>query len=453
MIAPTGRRLLFIKPSTYDRAGQVLRGRKAFYPGRTLPYLAALTPPRFEVRILDEFTDPVTGDEEADLVALTGMLCNMPRAIDLGRLYRRRGVPTVIGGIGVFSLGEALAASGAFDAVVHGEAETIWPEVLADFEAGRLRPRYDAPRAEDLSGLPHARYDLVDLRRYHRAPGESQPFLGVETSRGCPHGCAFCAITLFHGRRIRFRPVGDVVEELRRLGARYYILTDDNIVGRPERARELFRAITPLGIRWAGQFEMGVVNHPDVLHLAAESGCRHAVVGVESLVEANLRGANKGQNVGVALEDLVEAFKGAGIALTASLIVGMDHDTPEVLDWTFERMIASGTDFILPWVLTPGPGSSVYDDLKREGRILHEDFSAYNGVDVVFEPKHMTPEVLAERYWSGLRRFYSLRHGLPRALRSPRRLDALGLGLYFWHTLRGGRHPFVGGRARDEGAG
>ncbi|MFP4054131.1 MAG: B12-binding domain-containing radical SAM protein [Phycisphaerae bacterium] len=443
--SPSGRhRLLMVKPSAYDAEGNLLRGRRAFFPSRTLPYLAAMTGEDFDVRFLDDAVQTVRGDEPADLIVLTSMLTNVPRAIDLATNYRATGADVVIGGPGVFSCAARLRDSGAFSSIVHHEAEGVWERLLDDFRSGNLQPEYDGGHPADLSGQPLPRYDLVDMQRYFRPPGQRLPFLPVETARGCPHNCSFCGVTLFFGRQMRFRPVGDVVDEMRRLGGKYFILTDDNVGANPDRAAELFAAMKPLNIRWAGQFSVSVMQRPDVLKLAGESGCFNAMVGVESLVAENLDSVNKSQNTRYRLEEVVDAFHAAGIPFTASLIFGLDHDTPEVIDWTVHRMAAGGVDLVLPWVLTPGPGSRLFDDLKADGRILHENFSLYNGVDVVFHPRQMTPRQLQEAYWRSLRRLYTLGRSVGRSLRSPRKLDTLGFNLYFWHTIRKGRHPFTG---------
>jgi radical SAM superfamily enzyme YgiQ (UPF0313 family) len=203
-------------------------------------------------------------------------------------------------------------------------------------------------------------------------------------------------------------------------------------------------ALKPLGLRWGGQFDVTAIRRPDVLKLAAAAGCRYAGVGIESVTPANFEYTHKHQNRGVELEDVVEGFRGAGIAIAASLIFGMDWDTPESIDHTVERVIRSRADFMLPWVLTPGPGSEIHHQLEMEGRILHRNYSLYNGVDVVYRPRGMAPERLAGLLSSALRRFYRLRHALPRALTSARRADVLGMGLFFWAVTRSGRHPFAG---------
>ncbi|MFP4214731.1 MAG: B12-binding domain-containing radical SAM protein [Phycisphaerae bacterium] len=436
------RRLLLIKPSAYDAQGQLLRGKRGFFPSRTLPYLAALSGSEWDVRIVDDAVQEIPVDADVSAAVFTGMLTNVPRAIDLARQFHQRGTTTIIGGPGVFSRASQLRDSGAFDCIFHGEAESHWATMLDDLAADQLAEEYQG-RHVPLNNLPLPRYDLVDMHRYVRPPLSPTPLLSVETARGCPHNCRFCGVSLFFGRQMRFRPVADVVEEIRALGGKYFILVDDNLTADPARSAELFSAIKPLKIRWGGQFAMNIVDHPDVLRLAAESGCMNAMVGVESLLADNLRDAHKPQNVRHEIRHVVETFHAAGVPFTASLIFGLDHDTPESIAWTTREMIEAGVDLILPWVLTPGPGSLLFDELQRDGRILHENFSLYNGVDVVFRPARMSPSQLEQAYWDSMRTLYTLPRSVGRAIRSPRKAATAAFNLYFWNTIRRGRHPFT----------
>lgn len=410
-----------------------------------MPYLAALTPKGYDVTIVDDSVREVPVSDAFDLAVFSGMLCNVPRAMDIAREFRNIGVKTVAGGIGVFSLGKQMEESAAFDSVVSGEAEMIWEQVLGDFRRGKLKPKYDGGRTADLASLPVARYDLMDLSRYWRIPFEPRPFLTVETSRGCPFDCRFCGVSLFFGREMRFRPVGDVVDEIKRIGAKWLVITDDNAGANPERASELFKALKPLDIKWAAQFSMDAVHHPEMLKLAGDAGCRHAVVGVESLNNDNLETMRKTQNLKVDINDAVRAFHDAGIAFTASMIFGMDHDTPESIDDSVKRLLESGADFCLPWVLTLGPGSRIFDEYKSEGRLLHENYSLYNGTEVCFRPKLMTSEQLEESARRAMRAFYRLPRCLSRGWRARKYSAEVGaLSMYFWYCAGRGRHPFTG---------
>jgi len=448
------KKLLFIYPSSYDERGRVRKQRSAGIPSRALPYLAALTPERYEVRIIDELIDDVRGDEDADLVAFTGLLTNIPRAIDLARGYRERGIRTVIGGPGAYSLRERVVDSDVFDSIVLGEAEGLWEVVLDDLQRKRLQPQYESECAPDLSGLPHARYDLLKLSRYMRAPVDREsPMIPIETGRGCPHNCRYCLVSRYFGRKMRYRPVGEVVEELRYHRAKHIVFTDDNMGMNTARATELFTAIKPLGIQWFGQFETRVAKDPELLRLAAESGCRTAFVGMESLDPVNLDSVDKSQNVKTDLGEVATAFREAGIIVMASLIFGLDNDTPEKVEWTVEQLIRHGIDTMIPWLLTPIPRTPVYDDCKREERLLHEDYSLYDGAHVVIRPKRMTPDELRDAFWAGLRRFYSLGPIVRRVIRAKKgRVAELMYNANVYRNVRRGLHPILFGASPGEQA-
>ena len=440
------KKILFIYPSSYDSQNRLIKSRNSFIPSRTLPYLAALTPASYETRIIDELMDDLTFDEDVDLVALTGMLRHIPRAIDIAREFRKRGVPSLIGGVGAFSLRNMVEESGAFESLIIGEVDETWQEILHDFETGQLKRRYECAAPPQLSGLPPARFDLLNMKKYMRSfVNAKDPLILVETSRGCPHNCRFCLVTRYFGKKMRYRPIGEVVDEIKHHGVKHIMFTDDNIVINPERARELFQAIKPLGIQWFGQFESSMIKNPELLRLAAESGCRTAFVGIESIDKNNLISMDKHQSSKLDFKDVVNGFKEAGIDLFASLIFGMDHDTAEIIDRTIEQSIELNIDAIIPWVLTPAPGTACYDDFKKDNRLAHENYSLYDAWHFVIRPKRMSPAEFEKHYWQGLKRFYSLRSILLRAWRG-RKLNVTWLlcSLYFRQQVKRGLHPFAG---------
>ena len=440
------KKILFVYPTSYDNQNHLIKSRNSFVPSRTLPYLAALTPASYETRIIDELIDELNFDEDVDLVALTGMLRHIPRAIDIAREFRKRGVPSIIGGVGAFSVHDMIEKSGVFESFVSGEVDETWANILDDFDKGRLKKRYECTTPPQLSGLPHARFDLLSRKKYLRSfVNAKDPVILVETSRGCPHNCRFCLVTRYFGKKMRYRPIGEVVDEIKHYGAKHIMFTDDNIVINPERARELFQAIKPLGIQWFGQFESRMIKSPEILRLAAESGCRTAFVGIESIEKNNLISVDKHQSSKLDFKDIVNGFKEAGIDLFASLIFGMDHDTAEIIDRTIEQSIELNIDAIIPWVFTPAPGTACYDDFKKDDRLAHENYSLYDFWHLVIRPKQMSPAEFEKHYWQGLRRFYSLRSILLRAWRG-RKLNITWLlcSLYFRQQVRKGLHPFAG---------
>ena len=438
------KKILFIYPSSYDSQHRIIKSRKSFLPSRTLPYLAALTPKQYEMRIVDELVDNLNFDEDADLIVLTGMLRHIPRAIDIAKEFRKHGKPSIIGGVGAFAIRDTVIRSGAFDSYVIGEVDDLWKPILDDFEKGRLKAHYECAYHPQLNGLPPARFDLLDVRKYMNAFWDRKnPIIPIETSRGCPRDCNFCLVTRYFGKKIRYRPIGEVVEEIKHHGSKFVMFTDDNIAVNPVRAQELFLALKPLDIHWLAQFETSIAGQPELLGLAYESGCASAFVGIESLISSNLDSINKSQNAKSDFKDVVKNFKGAKIPLLASLIFGMDEDTPDSIEWTIEQMIANEVDAVIPWILTPVPRTPCYDDLKKAGRLIHEDYSLYDYWHSVIQPKHMTPDELEKAFWKGMKRFYSPRLILRRFI--PPEMEAVpGLlyHIYFYWKIRKGIHPF-----------
>lgn len=440
------KKILFVYPSTYDENGRLVKSGKSLAPSRTLPYLAALTSDRFETRIIDEAVQDVDFDVDIDMVALTGMINHMPRAMDIAAQFRRRNVTAMIGGVGAYSIRDVIAASGVFDCHVIGEVEAIWEGILEDFERGQLQPIYQATESPGLDGLPHARFDLLDDSRYLRSfVDSSKPLALVETSRGCPNNCKYCLVTRYFGRKMRYRPVGDVVGEIKRIGARHVMFTDDNIAINPSRARELYEALKPLDIEWLGQFESSIVRQPELLQLAAESGCRTAFVGIESLDANALEFVNKPKRDSLPLREIAEGFKAANIIVMGSLMFGLDGDTAGKIAWTVEQMIAERIDTMIPWIFTPIPGTPLHEEYHAQGRILHDNYSLYDGVHAVHQPDRMSPSELEDCYWRGLRRFYRFRAIVPRVLRGKKgRIAELAYNLHVHRQVARSLHPFSG---------
>lgn len=440
------KKILFILPSRYDEKGNLVKSKMGYFPSRTLPYLAALTPHKYAVSIIDEMVDEVKLDTDADMIAFTGLLPNMPRALDLAKEFKRRNKTVIIGGVGAYSIKKQLAEKGVFDSIIIGEVDREWENILDDYDNGVLKKQYEFNEHPDLDRLPYARYDLLNMNKYIKSPVDKiNPMISIETSRGCPHNCSYCLVTKYFGKLMRYRPIEDIVDEIKFQRAKHIIFTDDNIAINPRRARELFEALKPLKIHWFGQFDTGVTKHPGLLNLAAESGCRAAFVGIESLDTENLCSVNKIHNTKMNIRDIAKAFRDAGIIFLASLIFGLDNDTHEVIKGTIDQMLHEHVDTIFPWVLTPIPGTPVYDTLKKNNRLLHENYSLYDGVNIVINPNRMSVEELKKDYWKGLKRFYSLGAIIPRVMHAKQgRICELIYNLYVHNQVRKGLHPWIG---------
>jgi radical SAM superfamily enzyme YgiQ (UPF0313 family) len=350
-------------------------------PQLALHILEGLTPSRHEVKIIDEETDDINLDENCDLVGISCITFNAPRAYYLASEFRLRGKKIVLGGIHPTILPDE--ALGYADTVVIGEAEGVWEKLLEDFEAGKLQRKYQ-------------HYNPPLGRRIPLKLGENlkrrlTTIIPVMSSRGCPYNCEFCSVTDLYGKIPRYAPVDKVVHDIEDSGGSLFIFMDDNIVGNPGYARELFKAIKPLRIKWIGQGSISFVNDYELIKLAAESGCAGLLFGLESVTKAQMALMGKAIKDISQLEEGIKRVQGLGIHFNASLVFGFDNDTsatfPETLDFLQRNKIGSAIFNIL----TPYPGTRIYEQFKNEGRLLTMNWKYYDHKTVVFRPRNMTP--------------------------------------------------------------
>lgn len=456
----TNYNLHLIKPSQLVD-GKPLKFLKAMSPTLALPYLAALTPPEFYVRIIDETVEEIDYDEPVDLVGVTSLLPQVPRALQIADDFRARGVKVVMGGVGASSIPELVSPH--VDSLVVGEADTLWPEVLEDFKRNCLKPVYRAKEFCSLENMPFPRFDLLKRDLYLQAPlaaaSQSTLRIPIETSRGCPHNCAFCYVSAHFGRKQRFRPVAEVVQEVAHFPGAYVFFVDDNIAANPSRAKDLFRALKPLNIRWVGQFSAMAARDAEMLDLAAESGCVNAFLGLESISPETLSTVRKEFSLSQEIPETLGAFRKAGIDIQVSLVFGFDGDTLDSIDRTIDVMIEEKVHLVYAFILTPIPGTDLHEQMRLEGRLLHSDYSLYDAAHVVFRPKHMSPDELYEKFWEAYGRFFTAVAMLRRfsdGLRWVRQkrfrsyLHNLIGNLYFRRMVADHFHPLAGGIPKRE---
>ena len=396
-------RLLIISPSWSHGWWS---GGKVLAPPLSLPLLAGLTPRDIEIRLIDENIEKTDTETRADWVAISCMTASAPRAYEIADAFRRRGIPVVMGGIHPTVMPDEAGAHA--DAVVIGEAEPVWGEIVRDLAGNRLKPRYEHDGLASLEGLPLPRRDLLRGECYLTTNV-------VQTARGCPNGCSFCSVSSMFGTRYRFRPVAEVVEEVRSLHG-WVGFVDDNIVGHPRRARELFEALIPLKIRWVGQGDLSMAKDPELMRLAVRSGCQAMFVGLESLSPENLSATSKRPNIGLDISEAIHAIHRAGIEIIGSFILGLDGDDRSVFRQTAEFAKAHKLVAAQFSVLTPYPGTVVHRELAQEGRIADRDWSHYTMSQVVFEPRQMTAQELQDGQKAVYQDFYSIRSIIKRTL-------------------------------------
>ncbi len=383
-----------IQPLHADHKLVRKRNGGVFKPAQlTMPYLAACTPPEFEVEIHDEIVRPLDMDAIAgDVVGITAVTPFAPRAYQLADALRAQGRTVIMGGPHATVLPrEALQH---VDAVVRGEGDRLWPRALRDWRQGRLQPIYLAEAPIPLRDLPRPRWDLLDPKQYI-VPQVAQ------ASRGCPNACEFCTLrTVFPGYRTR--PVREVVEEVERIPHKHVVLWDDNIAGDPRWAKELFRELAPLKKAWFSQATITVARDRELVELAGKSGCASLFIGLESFSKASLGGANKRFNRVERYREDVKALSGAGITAVAGIVFGFDQDGPDIFERTLEGAIDIGLTTLTTSILVPYPGSDLYARMRAEGRLRTTDWARYTSDELVFEhPRLSARQIVDGHNWVG----------------------------------------------------
>jgi radical SAM superfamily enzyme YgiQ (UPF0313 family) len=447
-------RILLIAPSRLDDQQRPIKYRKAFLPPLSLAILSGLTPREHCLKVINDLVEEIDFTANYDLVGITAMSCQVERAYQIAAEFRSRGIKVVMGGVHPTLLPEEVKLHA--DSVVIGEAERIWPVLLQDMEKGCLQAVYKDDGYPDLSDSPIPRWDTMDLSIYPHRLGSKVPVMPLFTTRGCPYGCKFCSVTKLYGKSYRSRPVDDVLREIDRTGARELFFVDDNIACDPDYSRALFRALKGKGVTWISQISTTVLKNPDLIDLAAQSGCFYLFVGMESLNPSSLENANKGFNKIEQYSELIRRMHKAGIIPFTSFIFGFDEDTDAHFRLTLEFLRKEKVGFAAFWILTPLPGTDLQNELESAGRIIDRRWSSYDGATVVFKPKTFTPEELTRRYWETFAQYYSWwgiwSHLIMNVRYSGRRLEELFRNLfyqpYFWRKVSRHDHPFSGGIGR-----
>ncbi len=427
------RRLVLINPVNPVRTGLTVN-RSSRFPPIGLGIIAALTPESWEVELVDENWEPFTY-READLVGITAFTASAQRAYEIAALYRERSVPVVMGGIHASMCPEE--ARRFVDGVVIGEAEAVWPQVLADAEAGRIQQVYQGEWL-DLEGLPHPRRDL-----FH----PDYMFASVQTSRGCPMDCEFCSVTAFNGRRYRRRPPEEVLDELETIPQKMLFFVDDNIIGYGKESREqalaLFRGMVERGLDkwWFCQASLNFADDEEVLHWAGRAGCKMVFLGLEAEEVDGLAEVNKRLNLQRGVESYDEVFRRihrAGIAVLGAFIFGMDGDTPEKLQRRTTYMIRCGVDVMQTTYLTPLPGTRLFGRHRNEDRLLYTDFPQdwdhYDMTEVAHHPQGMKPETLSQTMHECNRRMYAWPVLVRKAMRTFRETRNPTATMFAWQS-------------------
>ncbi|HPJ38796.1 MAG TPA: radical SAM protein [Spirochaetota bacterium] len=396
--------------------------KSVMMPQLSLHILSSMTPPPHHVTILEEEYRDIDFSGGYDLVGISCFTSNSRRAYAIADRFRETGVPVVLGGIHPTLLPEEAARHA--DAVVTGEAEEVWEDIIHDAESGNLQPFYSR------NNIPLDRYiPVTSLQTIEKGPFSLLP---VQTTRGCPYDCEFCSVSKIYGRTIRHAPVENVVRYIEESGGSSFIFLDDNIIGDRRYARELFQALQPLKIRWVGQAPVSLADDPELMKLAVQSGCVSILFGLESVSPRTLKRFRKSYTDLGKISEAIKKIHGSGIHFHASMVFGFDEDDRAIFPETLEFLIRNRVACASFNILTPYPGTRLFKELKAQDRLLTYDWKYYDTETVVFKPKLMTPGELHEGKLWIKKEFFSLPsiiQRLPGAMPHPIVCTIVNLGL------------------------
>lgn len=398
-------RLLIVQPSHYRSRRELcpVRIGKRSLVGLTLPYLAALTPPEWEVMLVDEAVSGVDFSSEVDVVAITAWSINSLRAYEIGDIFKRRGTPVIMGGPHTYFYPEESIEH--CDAVGIGEGEAIWRPMLEDALTNRLKRFYTSDCPNSLRNLPLPRHDLLDSSKYGLIKTYS-----VQTSRGCPFRCEYCSERYYLGDEYRYRPVEDVVSEIRQINSGQIFFADSNFAGRPNHTLELMEALIPLKIRWSALWPAYLCRNDEFMDTAKKSGLLHINIGIESLDQQTLSGMGKKSNRVREYREILNGLRKRGVSYSLNFIFGWDTENADVFPSTEEFLEGQMVPVAYFNILTPHKGTVLFDRMLADDRIIDPDgIGRWPGIHCHIKPLYCSAKELEERVKKMYRDFYGYR--------------------------------------------
>jgi radical SAM superfamily enzyme YgiQ (UPF0313 family) len=373
-------------------------GKKRLMIPLSLPTIASLTPDHYDIRIFDEDIETIPVNVIPDIVGITTLAATITRAYELADYYRSKGSKIVFGGpYASFMTEEALMHA---DSIVVGEAEGLWEECLLDFENGEMKPVYQSDECIPYKTQKLPRWDLIKTKKIFQ--------VAIQTSRGCPFNCDFCLVSKMFGRKMRYREVENVVEEIKAAPSKYIFFVDDNLTINKKYARELMKAIKPLGISWGCMSSIDVATDDELLGLMADSGCFNILIGFESLNPASLDETNKLHNKAATIyEPAIRKIHSHGIHINASFVVGFDNDTLQEFENIYDFSMLMNLPSVNLHLLAAPPGSEIHRKYQLEGRLADCKPEMGSGHFPTLKYMNMSQIDLFDRYMETIQKLYS----------------------------------------------
>jgi len=416
-------RVKMILPALTEATSPLFRPVKySLFPPLGLATLAAYLRDDDEVTLADEHVERLRFDDEPKLVVIQVYITSARRAYEIADIYRRRGAHVCLGGLHVTSLPEEAALHA--DSIFIGPGEDTWPQFLEDFRHGVPGKVYRS-RERTLAALPPIRRDLIK-RRLYLVPNS------IVVSRGCPHQCDFCYVKSFfgHGRHFYTQTVDAALAEIDRLPGRHVYFLDDHLFGNPRFAAALFDGMRGMGKLWQAAGTVEAVLAPGLIEKASAAGLRSLFVGFETLDSGNLQEQNKPHNLGRDYAAAIRRLHDNGVMINGSFVFGMDGDDESVFDRTVEWAVDHAIETATFHILTPYPGTSLFQRMQSQQRLLHRDWDLYDTRHTVFRPLRMSAQTLEAGYWRAYREFYTWKSIFRGACSHSRTIDCLRHAAY-----------------------
>lgn len=368
------------------------------YPSLTLKQLAALTPPEHELILVDERYEDINFEERYDLVGISCLTYNSIRGYQVADIFRKKGTPVVMGGYHATLM--PIEAKKYVDSVVVGEGEYTWPQVLKDVEKGTLKPFYKPEKFIPKEEIPAADHRVGTYNPFNEP---------IQASRGCPTGCEFCAMNVMEGKIFRGRPVDHLIEEIKKIQAKTLFFADASLTINPKYSKELFKAMKGSN-KYAEAFgNVNVLARDDeFLKLAQEAGFFNWYVGIESISQANIDQSGKGTNRVENYAKAIKKIRDHGMMITGFFMFGFDFDTPETFQKTLEKIYEWDLDEVSFSIITPYPGTRLFERFDKEGRIICRDWSQYHEGKVNYKPKSLTDKQIVKGIQKMALDYYSI---------------------------------------------
>lgn len=430
------KKILLIQPTPYDQNKMPIKKNRLYFVGLAMPLLAAMMPSDYEVEIILEILEDIPWDTDADLIGISSMGHGVLRTIDIAKKFKSMGKTVILGGYMASIMAEE--ATKYCDAVVVGDAELVWKDLLRDYETGRLKSIYENNLSKGYYSTAVPRFDLIVNKRI----GD---FLPVQAGRGCPNVCSFCSVAcLYEGHYIK-KPLEEVVRDIRQikeLGFKRFLLLDDNIFSDREYLMKLLKEIKSLKMEWMSQCDIRIGREDNLLKALSDSGCTALSFGLESISKESLLGMNKAWANPEEYPKLIKNIQSYGIDVSTEMVVGGDGDTLESIRETKDFIEDNKISVPRFYILTPIPGTKFFEQIAREDRLVKDDIYSFDGTEAVHLPKQMTAEQLTNAYWELYKSLFTIKSIMKRNifrrefLRIPGKyLFYTGINLYYKYQI------------------